>query len=204
MSEQNNKYEKQNLEKNTIELILCWLSTTGHESYFKCDLYFQWNFVGENWFFLCEQLSAGDGFLVTYGSSCSLSPLNSWTISGMNLWISYACPIAFVSLWIYQSWFSGRHCCLFMFQTQWSIVLLIPLFLHCIKPEVERVWWRLPIEGEIFQSVSFITLFSCVPVKYFSLSLSAHCSVVFLFISFHLLKRKPSLLMAEWDMDLRL
>ena len=97
-------------------------------------------------------------------------------------------PIAFVSLWIYQSWFSGRHCCLFMFQTQWSIVLLIPLFLHCIKPEVERVWWRLPIEGEIFQSVSFITLFSCVPVKYFSLSLSAHCSVVFLFISFHLLK----------------
>lgn len=58
---QTKHYDAKHLQKYSWVFVY-WPSATGHVASLKCELFTQWDSIGENIFFYGEQLSIGDSF----------------------------------------------------------------------------------------------------------------------------------------------
>ena len=88
-----------------MEFILCWPTIPGHGAHPGVWFIYPLTPAVENWFFLCQQGSIANSFLVREGIPCLRLPLSAETLSGLHMQGSGVLPQC---LWVHG--YTGLNC----------------------------------------------------------------------------------------------
>lgn len=114
----NHSKMKQKVHKSTFDFVLCWPTACEHRACPEVWLITQWDFTGENWFSLCQQVLINCRQLLDYG--WSLHPL-VFSLYWGPVWLEPVQVLCILPQSLLARSFMWQSCCVWKTPFSWSL-----------------------------------------------------------------------------------